>query len=157
MRPLRFVTLTLAALTMGMAFSHVLEMPVKLAYSGPHWLLLQQTLYGNFRALGALIDVCAVACAVVLTFAVRGRHPALRWTLLGTICLVGAHATWWAAVVPVNAQIAQYTAQTLPSDWPQLRLHWEYAHAMRAVLHAAALGALLASVLAETPKGRSSW
>ena len=63
MRPLRFVTLILAALTMGMAFSRVLEMPVKRAYSGPHWLLLQQT---------------------------------------------------------------------LPSDWPQLRLRWEYAHAMRA-------------------------
>ena len=154
MRALRFVTLMLAALTLGMAFCHVLELPAKLEYAGPQWLLLQQTLYGNFRALGTLIEVSAVACAVALTLVVRARHPALAWTLFGAICLAGAHIAWWAGAVPVNAALAQHTPQMLPPDWAQLRVQWEYTHAIRAALQGAALAALIASVLAETPRRR---
>jgi hypothetical protein len=151
MRALRFITLMLTALTMGMAFCHLLQMPAKLSYSGPQWLLLQQTLYGNFRALGALIDVAAVACALALTVAVRARHPALGWTLFGAICLAGAHAAWWAGVVPLNAEIAQLAPHVLPPQWAELRLQWEYTHATRFALQAAALAGLVLSVLAETP------
>lgn len=154
MRTWRFFTLMLAALSMGMAFGHLLEMPAKLAYPGSVWLMLQQTLYGNFRILGLALDTGAVLCALVLTILVRRRRPALGWTLFATVCLVGAHATWWAAVAPVNAQVAQFTAHTLPPEWTQLRLQWEYTHALRAVLQIAALAALLFSVLAETPRRR---
>lgn len=154
MKALRFLTLMLTALSMGMAFGHLLEMPAKLAYQGSVWLMLQQTLYGNFRILGLLLDTGAVVCALVLTILVRRRHPALGWTIFGTICLVSAHVAWWAGAAPVNAQVAQYTAQTLPTDWMQLRVQWEYTHALRAVLQVAALGALLFSVLAETPRRR---
>lgn len=152
MRTLRFLTLMLTALTMGMAFGHVLEMPAKLAYMAPQWLLMQQTLYGNFRVFGALIDASAVICA--LTLALRVRQPAFAWTLVATLLLVVAYATWWVAVVPLNAQIAQYTPHILPPDWTQLRLRWEYAHAMRFALQAAALAALLVSLLVETPRRR---
>lgn len=154
MRALRFLTLMLTALTLGMAFGHLLQLPVKLAYQGAQWLLLQQTLYGNFRALGTAIEISAVACAVALAFVVRGRHPAFRWTALGAICLAGAHVAWWAGAVPVNAELARYTPQMLPPDWAQLRVQWEYTHALRAVLQGAALAALIASVLAETPRRR---
>ena len=154
MRMLRFLTLMLTALTVGMAFAHLLQMPAKLAYPGPQWLLLQQTLYGNFRVLGTLIDAGAVICALALV--VQVRQPARGWTLFGAMCLLGAHVAWWIAVVPLNAQIAQYTAHTLPPDWTQLRLDWEYAHATRFALQAAALAALVLSVLVETPR-RFSW
>jgi hypothetical protein len=152
MRAWRFVTMMLAALSMGMAFGHLLELPAKLAYPGPVWLMLQQTLYGNFQLLGLALESAAVACAVVLTFLVRRRNPALRWTVFGTACLAGAHAAWWIGVAPVNTEIALHTPQALPPDWAMLRMQWEYTHALRAVLQLAALAALLSSVLAETPQ-----
>jgi hypothetical protein len=147
MRTLRFLTLMLAALSMGMAFSHLLEMPAKLAYQGPVWLMLQQTLYGNFRILGLLLETGAVACALALTLFVRG--PAFGYTVFAAICLVAAHAAWWAGAAPVNAAMAQLTPQTLPPDWGVLRAQWEYTHAARAVLQIAALAALVLSLLAE--------
>jgi Domain of unknown function (DUF1772) len=152
MRALRFLTLMLTALTMSMAFCHLLAMPAKLAYQGPVWLLLQQTLYGNFRVLGLFLELGAVACVLLLTLRVRRSRPALGWTVFASVCLLGAQAAWWTGVVPANAQIAQFTAHTLPADWTLLRLQWEYMHAVRAVLQVAALGALLLSVLAETPR-----
>jgi hypothetical protein len=152
MRPWRFLTIMLTALGMGMAFGHVLEMPAKLAYQAPVWLLLQQTLYGNFRVLGLLLEVGALACALTLCMLVRAHRPTLGWTLLATVCLLGAQAAWWLGVLPVNAQVAQFTAETLPPDWKLLRVQWEYTHAVRAVLQASALAALVLSVLAETPR-----
>jgi len=152
MRTWRFVTLLLTALAMSIAFCHLLALPAKLAYQGPVWLLLQQTLYGNHRVLGVAIDLAALGCAFILILMVRGRRPALGWTVFATACLLGAQAVWWAGVVPVNAEVAAFTAQTLPADWALLRVQWEYAHAVRAVLQVAALAALLASVIAETPR-----
>jgi hypothetical protein len=152
MKAWRFLTLMLTALSMGMAFCHLLEMPAKLAYQGPLWLMLQQTLYGTFGTLGALLEVGAVVCSFVLTFLVRARHPALGWTLVGAICLVGAQVAWWAGVAPVNAEIDGLTAETLPVHWTQLRAQWEYTHALRAGLQMAALGAIVCSVLVETPQ-----
>lgn len=152
MRAWRFATLMLTALAMSMTFSHLLALPAKLAYQAPVWLLLQQTLYGNYRVLGLLIEFGALACALTLVPLVRARRPALGWTAFAAVCLLGAQVVWWAGVVPVNAQVAQFTAQTLPADWKLLRVQWEYAHALRAVLQVAALGALAFSVLAETPR-----
>ncbi len=39
----RFVTIMLAALTMGMALCHLLEMPAKMTYDGALWLTLLLT------------------------------------------------------------------------------------------------------------------
>jgi hypothetical protein len=152
MRTCRFAALMLTALAMSLAFSHLLALPAKLAYQGPVWLLLQQTLYGNYRLLGLMIELGALACALTLVLLVRARRPARGWTLFAAVCLLGAQAVWWLGVVPVNAQVAQLTAHTLPADWALLRVQWEYAHALRAVLQVAALGALVLSVLAETPR-----
>lgn len=152
MRSLRFLTLMLAALSMGMAFSHLLEMPAKLAYQGTVWLMLQQTLYGNFRVLGLALDTSALVCALVLAVAVRRRRPAFGWTVFGAVCLAFAHAAWWTGAAPVNTALTQYTAQTLPPDWALLRAQWEYSHSMRAVLQIAAFAALVVSVLVETPR-----
>ncbi|WP_461054419.1 hypothetical protein [Spirosoma arcticum] len=43
------------------------------------------------------------------------------------------------------------TPETLPIDWTSLRNQWEYTHAARAYLHIVALGALVISILVETP------
>jgi hypothetical protein len=151
----RFVTIMLTALSMGMAFCHLLELPAKMAYTGALWLTLLQTLYGAFGTIGAFIEVGAVITAAVVAFLVRRRRPAFGWTLLGTLCLVAAHVAWWVWVAPVNATMAPLTPETLPADWMALRDQWEYTHAARAVLQIVALGALLFSILAETPSDAS--
>ena len=43
------VTLVLVALVMGASFSHALEMPPKMAASGPFWVSCQQNLYRLYR------------------------------------------------------------------------------------------------------------
>jgi hypothetical protein len=121
------------------------------AYEGALWLTVSQTLYGAFGTIGASFEVGAVATTVVLAILVRRRRPAFGWTLLGALCVVAAHAAFWIWLAPVNATIAALTLETLPADWMELRNQWEYTHAARAVLQIIALGALVFSILVETP------
>ena len=73
------------------------------------------------------------------------------WALFGALCLVAAHGAWWVWVAPVNAMMTALTPETLPADWMRLRDQWEYTHAARAVLQIIAFGALVFSILVETP------
>lgn len=148
---LRFGTIMLTALTMGLAFAHLLEMPPKLGYDGRLWLGLLQTLYVGFGTVGGFCDVGAVVMILILTVAVRRRARAFRWTLVAMVCLVTAHAAFWLLVAPVNAAMLPLTPDTLPPDWTRFRKQWEYTHATRAVLQIVALGALVGSLLVEVP------
>jgi hypothetical protein len=144
----------LTALSMGTALAHLLEMPAKLGFDGQMWLFLLQKLYPPaFGTIGAVFEVGAVITVLVLLFLVRQRVPAFRWTLLGALCLIAAHAAFWFWVAPVNSAMLPLTSETLPADWTSLRNQWEYVHSTRAGLQIIALAALILSILAEIPAG----
>jgi hypothetical protein len=148
----RLLTIMLAALSMGVALCHLLELPGKMALDGALWLTLLQILYPPaFGTIGGFFEVGAVVSAGVLTFLVRDRGPSFGWTLAATVLLVASHAVFWIWVAPVNAAMAPLTPDTLPADWMELRDQWEYAHATRAVLQIIALGSLVYSALVEVP------
>jgi hypothetical protein len=87
LRTWRFMTLILAALTMGTAYAHTLELPAKLNYDATFWTTINQSLYWGFGHIGGLIEGTTVFLAApILTVLVRKRQPAFQWTLLGTIC-----------------------------------------------------------------------
>ncbi|MBD2307744.1 DUF1772 domain-containing protein [Chroococcidiopsis sp. FACHB-1243] len=156
LRIIRFVTLILAALSMGMAFCHVLELPAKMNYPASLYLTIQQSLYRQFGSFpGIFSEVGSIVAAIVLTFSVRKRRPAFQWTSIGTIFLAAALVVWFAFVAPMNAEFAQWTVDSIPADWTQVRNQWEYSHATRFVLQLLGLGALLISVLSETSAKRS--
>ena len=66
--------------------------------------------------------------------------------------MVAAHAAFWIWIAPVNTVIASLSPETLPANWIELRTHWEYTHAVRAILQIGALAALVFAVLVETPR-----
>ena len=152
-RAWRWLTIMLTALSLVPALAHLLEMPAKMTYDGTLWLRLQQSLYGAFGTFGGAFEVGAVITTIVLVILVRDRRPAFGWTLLGAVCVVAAHVAFWIWLAPVNATIAATAPGTLPADWMGLRSQWEYTHAARAVLQIIALGALVFSVVGETPAG----
>jgi hypothetical protein len=65
------VAVVLAALTMGLAFAHTLELPRKLACEAATWTQIQHTLYRYFAVIGGPLEVATIIAAVV--FALRAR------------------------------------------------------------------------------------
>jgi hypothetical protein len=147
----RFVTIVLTSLLLGTTFCHVLEMPAKMKFHGPLWMMLQQNLYRAFATVGGGVEIGAILGAVVLTFLVREDRQAFYPTLIAAISLAVAFFVVWVFVTnAVNVQVLKWTAESLPPDWMRQRTRWDYSHAARFVLQLIGFGALLLSVLRET-------
>jgi hypothetical protein len=151
LRALRFIVLLLVALSLGMSFAHVLEMPVRRSWDQSLWVAT--TVHGNLYRMfgpngpGAWIDLAAVLTAVVLAYLVHADRRAFVLTAIGAGALVAAHATWWALVFPANLELAKWVEGPVPADWRQWRDRWEFGHATVCVLKFAGFVALLTSAL----------
>lgn len=154
LRTLRFLSLLLVALTLGMTFCHVMEIAGKLRLDGPQWLAVQHNLYVAFGLVGALIEVLAILLTWLLAYRVRRRRPAFAWTLAAAVCATAGLAVWFLLVAPMNAALGGWTPATLPPDWTAYRNQWEIGHAIHAALFGLAFGALVIALLVETPDDR---
>ena len=151
LRILRFATLLLVALSMGMAFAHALELRPKMNYEPATYLLLHRTLYEFFGPpVGGFIEAGAVVSSVAL-FGVRRRRRAFLLSAVGAVCMVTAHIIWWLWVNPANVAMAEMSLNSPLPNWTHFRNQWEYTHFARFLLQLASLSALLISVLVETP------
>lgn len=147
----RFLTLMFTALDMAMAFCHLLQLPPRMRYDGALWRRTQSMYQFFGPPVGATLEGGALLSTIILSFLVRRRPLASRWTLAGTLFFAASQALWWIWVAPVNAKMVNWRPESLPQGWQRLRMQWEYTHAGRAVLMIIGFGALLYSTLAETP------
>jgi hypothetical protein len=147
-RTARFASLYLVALTLGLAFAHVLEWPGKLRLGGTDWLTVQHNLYVGFGTAGAVVEVLAVLSTWLLVLLVRARRPAFGWTLAAALLVSAGLAAWFVLVAPMNAVLAQWTPASLPADWTTVRDRWEAGHAVHAALFGLGFAALLMGLLA---------
>lgn len=158
LKTVRFITLILIALSLGMAFCHTLELPAKMQYDGALYVRIQNSLYVAFGPpnIGAFIEVAALLAAFVLTFIVRKRQPAFQLTLVGTICLLVAFPLiFFLFTEPANAVFRQATPESVPANWMQMRQQWEYSHAVRFIFQLVGFSIILLSVLQEIPSNYS--
>jgi hypothetical protein len=139
------------ALTLGMTFCHVMEIPGKLRLDGAAWLTVQQNLYVAFGVVGAAIELLSILLTWVVAVQVRHRGPAFPWTVAAGLCITAGLAAWFALVAPVNAALSGWTPATLPPDWSSFRDRWEIGHAVYAALFGLGFSALVIALLAETP------
>jgi hypothetical protein len=150
LKVVRYLSLLLVALTLGMTFAHVMEIPGKLRLDGATWLTVQHNLYIAFGVVGAAIEVLAIVLTWILVLMVRRRRPALWWTLAGAICVSAGLADWFLLVAPMNAALNVWTPETLPVDWTRYRDQWETGHAIHAALFGLGFSALVIALLTES-------
>jgi hypothetical protein len=161
LRTLEFAAIMLVSLSMGMAFCHLLEMPVRLQYELALWaeVTTVQNTYQYFGPpFGASIEGAAWVSTVLLSLLYWRRGLAGRvCVLIAAISMVAVQVVWWTFVLPVNREMADWTNGAIPDGFSALRTQWEYAHASRAVAQILALALIVYSVLwrgpRENPKG----
>lgn len=151
LRACRFISIYLTAITLALTFCHLLEMPRKMQYGEGLYMAVQHSLYFYFAWVGAFAEVGAVLFLVMLCFLVGKRKRTLFLTLTATVCVAAGLAVWFAFVSPANAQMAQWSSVPLPANWTDVRRQWEFGHAASAILDLIGFGALVASVILETP------
>jgi len=155
LRTARFVAIMLAALTLALSFCHLMQLPARMGWDQYLWVgsTVQGGLYAMFGSVGAVIDVTAVIVLALLAYFVREhRRPGFRLALIAAILFALALVLWWVLVYPVNVELAKWVNGPVPADWTDYRSRWEWGHAIIALVELAGFAALIASVLADTPR-----
>lgn len=150
LRPWRFAALSVAALSLGPSFAHVLEAPPRLTVWPPELWRDATVFHGQFAlfaSVGGVLDVAAVVLLALLAFVSREERPAFAWALAAAILNAAALSAWFAMVAPVNAVLATWKPGPIPADFEQVRRHWEAGHMVVAALKAAGFAAALGSGL----------
>ncbi|HWA03877.1 MAG TPA: DUF1772 domain-containing protein [Rhizomicrobium sp.] len=154
MTTLRWTNLALAVLAVLAPMAHVLEMPNKLALAdGALWLAIQQHLYRGWGPIiGGPVEIGALVSSLALILP-RYHDPRARGlNALAAACYAGMVGAFFIFNAPVNEALNQWTAASLPPDWPAYRRWWETGHAIAAVFAVAALAATLRAAFAASPR-----
>jgi uncharacterized membrane protein len=69
----------------------------------------------------------------------QGRTAAFWWLAAGFLLMVAALVITLAVEVPIDNQIQDWTAATLPGDWRSIQSRWELWHTIRTFLSIAAV------------------
>ncbi|MGH6916215.1 MAG: DUF1772 domain-containing protein [Geminicoccaceae bacterium] len=129
-RVLQFCAIVLTALALVPAGAHFFELPNKIGLDQQAYFTVQGIYRGwalfGFALFGALFANLALTLLLAL-----GRRPYVLPLL--AFLLVGATlAIFFIWTYPANQATSNWTLPT--ANWATLRMHWEYAHAVNAVL-----------------------
>jgi hypothetical protein len=155
LKAVRFVALMLAALTLGMGFCHLLQLPARMGWDQYLWVgsTVQGGLYSLFGSIGAVVDVATVVVLGLLAYLVREhRRPGVILALTAALLFAGGLMLWWVLVYPVNVELAKWVNGPVPSDWTAYRARWEWGHAIISLIEVLGFAALIGSVLADSPR-----
>jgi hypothetical protein len=117
----RFLSLLFAALALGPAMAHLLELPNKIDLPRDEYLTVQQ-IYRGWALLGFVV-AGALFSTLALTIMTRGRSPSFAWSLTAFLCIAGTQVVFWTFTYPANHQTNNWTM--LPDNWMALRARWE--------------------------------
>lgn len=122
---------TVAALSLGPSFAHLLESGPRLQVWSPE-LWREATVFNQqfkfFLIVGAPLDIAAIVVPAVLAFMLRGDASAFGFAVGATAFFVLALAAWFLIVSPANAVLATWTPGPVPNGFEAIRWQWELGH-----------------------------
>lgn len=131
MTPLRVLALLLTALVVIPSGAHLFELPGKIGLDRGAYFIVQ-AIYSGW-AYFAFPILAAILANGALFIAHRRRDPtAARWALGSAALIVISLMIFFIQVFPANRATVSWTV--MPDDWAGLRMHWEYGHALNAVI-----------------------
>jgi hypothetical protein len=169
----RGLALTVVALSLGVSWAHVLELPAKIAYDSRLYAAVNSSMYGGFKVAGAVLMPGGILLTAALAFLDRRDRRRVRVTVVSAVACAAAFVGWWILVYPVNAEIVrtwesihpegvsaltseqfQRPPDAVVAAWARLRPRWEYGHAVVFALQLAGFLALVCSALVRPHESR---
>jgi hypothetical protein len=139
----RFCSIFFTALILAPALAHLLELPNKIHLPRSEYLTVQH-IYNGWALFGVPI-LAALLSMLALGVQVRKQMKPFTLTVAAISCIAAAQAVFWIYTFPANRQTDNWTV--LPDNWEAVRAHWEYSHAVGALLTLAAFVAITFAVL----------
>jgi len=147
---LQFFAALLFAMVAGSVFG-IWQGYGPLGYAAPTFVEMHQ---GAVRGLNVLLPGLALA-SIILTAALawlaRGRSAVLRLYLGAILLMVAGGVVTRFFNQPINAEVMNWTAGSLPANWTDLRATWWNWHVLRTGLSVCGFALLLAAIITHRP------
>jgi hypothetical protein len=148
------VTIVLFSLVMGVFWGTWFSLSRTMdQLSGETFVAVGHQMIQNLGVPMAILLPLALASALVTLALLRRdrRTGAFRWLAAGFLLMVVALVLTLAVEVPIDNQIQDWTAATLPGDWRSIQSRWELFHTIRTFL---SIGAVVAATIGATVMAR---
>jgi TRAP-type C4-dicarboxylate transport system permease small subunit len=143
LRIAQFLALVLMAISLVPGGAHLFEMAHKLALSQEEYLIVQR-IYAGW-ALFAIPIFGALLATTLVAFLIRRQKAAALLAAFAPVSIAAFFAVFFTWTFPVNQATANWTQPT--ADWAELRLAWEYSHAVNALILFAGFCTLVVSTV----------
>ena len=150
MKIIQLVTMSLFTLVAGVFWGTWFSLSRSIASITPAaFLEIGHTMIANLGGPMSLLIPATIISMLVLVVALYRRHDKAAFVLAAAALglLVASTAITLSVNVPIDDQIAGWTAGTLPADWERIRNRWEFYHGLRTALTLVGAACLFASAL----------
>jgi hypothetical protein len=129
-RIVAFLALIFTALALVPYGAHLFSLPNKIGMTHTQYFIAQRAYDG--WALQALVLFPAMVLNIVLAYLLRTERPGFMLAAAGCLCMAATLAVFFAFTYPANVATQNWTIS--PANWEELRVRWEYSHAVNALL-----------------------
>jgi hypothetical protein len=146
-RAAQSITIVLFALVMGVFWGTWFSLSRTMDQLSPETFVAvgHEMIQNLGLPMAILLPLALLSALVTLVLLWRGgRAVAFRWLLAGFLLMVAALVITLAVEVPIDNQIQEWTAATLPADWRSIQARWELFHTLRTFV---SIGALIAATI----------
>ena len=153
-RAAQAITIVLFSLVMGVFWGTWFSLSRTMdQLSGETFVAVGHQMIQNLGVPMAILLPLALLSALVTLVLLRreGRPVAFWWLAAGFALMVVALVLTLAVEVPIDNQIQDWTAATLPGDWRSIQARWELFHTIRTFL---SIGAVVAATISATLAAR---
>jgi hypothetical protein len=145
-----------ALLAGGWLFERLGLDPAMHVLSGPAFAELKPLLDEGIGPIMKVVFPVTILVHAWVLYLKRKEMNSLSFklTAVGLLCIIGIAASTLIINVPINNQTINWTPDTLPANWEELRDRWLFGHTIRRWLSGVMLLAAIVSVVSEIPKGK---
>jgi hypothetical protein len=129
-RSLTFLALVLIAIILVPSGAHLFTLPNKIGLARDQYFIVQG-IYRGWALFGAVIFPALAVTAALAWFTREDAHTS-PLAGIACLCIAASLGVFFLWVYPGNVATENWTR--IPADWMTLRRHWEYGHALSAVL-----------------------
>jgi H+/Cl- antiporter ClcA len=126
----QFLAIIFTALALLPGGAHLMTLAAKIDMPEQPYFAVQQ-IYRGWAWLGIVI-FAAIFANFGSAFLTRYRRRQFRLSLAAGLLIAATLAIFFAWIYPANQATGNWSSA--PEDWEQLRIQWEYSHAVNAVL-----------------------
>lgn len=140
---LQFLAVLLTALALVPGGAHLFALPNKIGLPQESYFTVQAIYRG--WALFGFVFIPALFANATLAIMLRHQRWPFRLALAASLCIAAMLVLFFVWTEPANQVTNSWTFA--PANWDELRMQWEYSHAVNAVLILMAFCAVTLSVL----------